>query len=1476
MPAISKIRFTNVVYENGGKRYNDDIFEFDGYNGAILLENGGGKTVFIQTALQAVLPHVDLAERKIKNTLSLEGSPCHIAIEWILNERPRRYGLTAVTLFLTNNGLDSYKYVYEYGGGDKHSIEELPFVKTTTEGKNRPVSRGEISDYYQQMQQQYIHANLFKTIKEYHRYIEENFHIIPTEWQSIARINSAEGDVDGFFDGCKTTSQLVDQLLIPVVEDAMAGNGTEDFIETFEKHREHFKKHKQLSERIEESKKVSQGIGEYVECFASYHETQKRLVSKKEETKGIYNLVVAEKVHNDSEIENNGKLLDKFREKELEHKRKESSYKLSLLERDMKNAKEEYESIANKYKSIYETLEEKEEYLQNLEIAEVKKSILKKEELISLYENQLENLDKDEQIQDLQEQLKENSGELKGYFIQEEKRLENEKTLLINQKSRYEEDFKKDEERLETLQNEKIVLEKEMEAHERTIILADKDLENISKEILSNSIHEKIEEEYPKWKLRTEEIETQGISYRNHLNQKTEEKKALQQVIPNLYKEIQELKSAEAENRHEWNNINIGHDRLLADLKSVRGDWKFYNSLYEKQATILSTLEEKVEKTRIEKEQLLLEERLSYRLQDDYGDQEYFTTEPMLEEWISRWSQQFHFIESGSAYINKAAKTLGKSIEDLYKEYPLWVQTVITSTVEVEKLYQKLKEQVNKLTHPVLVLSDEEAKEVLNNNTVDEFRYVFPFHWETNANYAKFAEWKDQIKVVAEKATTKRINKEKEYSQWVDLLSQTNTYFYEFPFEIYQELQKDMQEIGDVIKIKERDLQRNEEKLKLLEQEISQTNEKLWQLEQETMLLGHKLQRTQEYFNKKELKKKSIIAKQEINEKIERKDLEIKGNKESINRQRDILENLKWDIQNINQYESNLKDDSLYKVVYRETPILTDKTKSILQTHRQTIIDRLSKKQKGRQEIESLLNSNIQQKDEQSKSLTRLRKKYNKYPIDESFVFPIHGDRDIEQITQQINEFKENINSLKPILEKSEKVYDKSLNIYDLRQKDFYRNFNEIMIFTKGLSEIKLELEQEREDLSEQNIYLENRKKTLYSEGKNIDEAIQLLKAKHERFRYLTDDVRAEVLPQDKQDFSYNRLGIIQVKIDDLEKLDIKVDQQFKKVETQKNIFIQNCNTQVQDIRLREMAVTGAQNKRNYDEILQWQQKMQQRILRTIEVAENAMREHDRQLQQFIQHLHTYLYTLAQEIRTIPRNTRVKIEGGWKEIFYFDVPDWSEQDGKEEIRRYIDQMVSELEGDRFKDEQGKENLGEVKKHIEKSLQSKQLLKHVMKEKMIKVKCRKVTNDGKVIGAPFSWETSNLWSGGEKWSKNMALFLGILNYIAEKRQHIIVSKKLNRTVILDNPFGKASSEHVLEPVFFIAEQLGFQIIALTAHAEGKFISDYFPIVYSCKLRQAVDSQTSIFTKEKIISYAYFQDNDPQTLMRLGEQEQLTLF
>jgi len=192
MPAISKIRLTNIIYEDGDKRINDEVYLFDGHNGAILLENGGGKTVFIHTVLQAVLPHTNLGERKIRETLQLENGPAHVGIEWIINEHPRRYMTTAVSLFLYNNALQSHRYVFEYEHDHPDRLETMPFV-VESNGNRRPAYKEEVADYYQAMKHKTHNARTFDTLGSFHTYIEENYQIIHNEWESIVKINGDEG-----------------------------------------------------------------------------------------------------------------------------------------------------------------------------------------------------------------------------------------------------------------------------------------------------------------------------------------------------------------------------------------------------------------------------------------------------------------------------------------------------------------------------------------------------------------------------------------------------------------------------------------------------------------------------------------------------------------------------------------------------------------------------------------------------------------------------------------------------------------------------------------------------------------------------------------------------------------------------------------------------------------------------------------------------------------------------------------------------------------------------------------------------------------------------------------------------------------------------------------------------------------------------------------------------------------------------------
>ena len=283
---INKVRLTNVVYEDGNKRFNDEVFHFKGANSAIVLENGGGKTVFIHTVLQAILPHTNLGDRKIKDTLQLENAPAHIGIEWITNENPLRYVATVVTLFTQDNKLNSLKFAYEYEDGNKNNLENMPFVKELT-GKRRPATREEMVEYFNTMKSKSMNAATFDTNKSFHKYIEENYNIVTNEWKSIVKINSDEGGIEEFFEHCKTTTDLFDRLLIPTVEDSISGHESGKFADIFEERREGFRMYRNFKQSLKEYEMIEREIDRYVQQFAHYTEAKEMYETTKQRAKGV-------------------------------------------------------------------------------------------------------------------------------------------------------------------------------------------------------------------------------------------------------------------------------------------------------------------------------------------------------------------------------------------------------------------------------------------------------------------------------------------------------------------------------------------------------------------------------------------------------------------------------------------------------------------------------------------------------------------------------------------------------------------------------------------------------------------------------------------------------------------------------------------------------------------------------------------------------------------------------------------------------------------------------------------------------------------------------------------------------------------------------------------------------------------------------------------------------------------------------------
>lgn len=1477
MPAISRIRFTNVIYENGDKRYNDDIFQFDGHNGAIILENGGGKTVFVQTAIQAILPHAELADRKIKNTLMLENSAAHIAIEWILNEHPRRYALTSVTLFMNKGSVDSYKYVYEYQEDDDATIENLPFVKEGINGNKRPATKEEMGEYYSLMSQNRINAHHFNTIRDYNEYIESNFKIIPSEWRKIALINGAEGDVEAFFDSCKTTGQLVDNLLIPTVEEALSGNGTKEFAETFEKQREHFKKYNQLKARIEESRRVEAQINGYVKVYEDYDEVNSKVINVKGEIKSLHKFASDELQINEEKLQNNFKAQSLVETEERQNNQEEASYNLELLNQKMIKADKKYQEASDNYKEIQSTYEEKEQRKENLRIAKYKQNIKVQHEKIELLKEQISLLDKDEDVADLNEKLSQNSSEIKGYFLDKEEKINKDKFVVEGQLTNIKKEIKLNEDELASIRDKVKELSKSKGGYDSAIDLLASDMDSIERKILSNPSNEKIEEELIKWNQRITYLEEVIFAWDKERKSYEDEKSSINKEFPILREGLKNLNRDENDIRRNLNDLNENHDKLLAKVKEFRSSWYSFDSLYLKQSTLLTQIENSLEKLRLEKEDLIFNERLAHRYLDDYSESEYYTADHSIERWIKSWRNQFKYIETGTQFVQRMAKNSDKTLEELIAVYSYWTITVITSDQEKDKITAKIKNQSDSLTHPVIIMTEKEARNKIDGkNSIPEDEILFPKAWQTNVVQSYFDNWKSEISIKANEATTNRKAKEIQFSRCDELLKDLRGFYNNYSYEEYTGMQKNLEDIKNRINLLTDDIHKKEERIKFIDIEFKRINKSISDSNEEKGILESKVINANEYLNKKATKLSNETQRSKIEQEIELATEESNKWEKRIKQLKKSEEDIVDEINRITYDIKLLQSESLYEEVKNASPKYSSLSKETLESQRKNLKDALDKKQEGRAILDVKMKSAKDSKYSSEKELKSLRNQAN-FTIDEELNFPLSGDDEIEKLIYDLKELRKRVINLKDIHDTAKSSYDKSSATYESKKKDFYNAYSEIIKFRVPLDQVPEVLKEKKDSINKKKEYILKQKISLQTEITEIKDNIILIESYNTKHSFLAEEINEVELSEELiLKFPYKRTEVTKEIIEEIEKLTKITDEKKIETERQKQSFISFCNTEILDVKLRGMATSGVEYKTSFQDIVDWQNKMRERINRTIEIAENDMREHDKEVQQFINHLHSYLDAMVRELKQIPKKTRIKIDEDWKEVFIINVPEWDEKEGKEEIAKHMDWMLKELESTEYRDENGVEVDSKVRNSISKWLESKQLLRIVMKQNNIKVKCRKVTNDEKMSSSPFSWEVSNSWSGGEKWSKNMTLFLGILNYLAEKRTQIIPSHKRYRTVIVDNPFGKASSDHVLNPVFFIAQQLGFQIIALTAHAEGKFIRTYFPIVYSCRLREAGNASSQIMTKEREIRKAYFKDGDPQTLKRLGQLQQIGLF
>ena len=98
--------------------------------------------------------------------------------------------------------------------------------------------------------------------------------------------------------------------------------------------------------------------------------------------------------------------------------------------------------------------------------------------------------------------------------------------------------------------------------------------------------------------------------------------------------------------------------------------------------------------------------------------------------------------------------------------------------------------------------------------------------------------------------------------------------------------------------------------------------------------------------------------------------------------------------------------------------------------------------------------------------------------------------------------------------------------------------------------------------------------------------------------------------------------------------------------------------------------------------------------------------------------------------------------------------------------------------------------------------------------------------------PWSRVVTN--SGGESFLSAFIILSSLMSYMhSDDMSPFLSGRKAGKTLIMDNPFGKTSAEHLLRPLMDIAKKNNLQLICLTALRDPA-IYDRFDNIYILKL------------------------------------------
>lgn len=1467
MPRINRIRIINFSYNNDSRHILDETFNFHGGKNALLnLANGGGKSVLVQLFLQPVVPGVRIQGRNIAGFFRKKKLPAYVMIEWKL-DGAGGYLLTGIGIVSAEapgveeekNRIRCFTFTSKYTGANAFDIAHIAFVNRNG-GVLEVMPFREAREMISEKEKK--DPFVFRYFPEddgdrYAKHLAE-FGIAQDEWRNvIAKINDSEGGLKEIFQKYKNSGQLLNDWIIKTVEGAMFKSRSE--ARRLEEMLEKLVQEVVENERFIVEKQLLDG---FLETFREQVDVLASLLQGLGEQKKLAGTLSALYSYLTSEI----RLLQvKYESNELEFeacKAEERRVQLEERSNDYWLRQSEYEEALNKLKTAETMSSETEGGLQGAKVREkilqaarlVEEIYRKRSELSGIDEGLLaakEQYDTDGRVRSLEYSLKislERTLESIASdvtYLHEEKM---EKKRLLEQagedlltadreKSSFDAEKGRLEERKENFERHENKVMRQLDITPRRNLLGEMDAAEIEKSRVA------LENTYDELSKKGESLEDEKITGA-----------ARRQGIDN---EVKELQTAYIEGKTVLNGIDRDireYEEKKQEIKVIfdKYGFDFGSRFYRDRLT-----------TDFGKYVKNLEGRLeeAVRVRDDVKESLLALKNGRLhtsEDLASVFAGLDIQYDTGESYLLGLPADIRQT---MLEGNPLLPYSFIMSRADMDRVADSVNSMTLHRVVPLIAYEDlgttvPSDGRVARTRDGIAFACLYEGRMFNNDSLVKLVEELEQKRDAALEhhghltdAHTAAVSDRAVYARF----DYASDYLYGLGKK-RNECKKRLQDIENKMSALEEEKRRFEKRETELEQQIKELQGALQKAEEAVTIFAEFIKKEQAY---QDCRGRLADVVNRI-AGLETRKMQLTKSLEALQKDISGIAKQVW-VREREQQEAQVQY-SLYQdapeaeMVEGSIAELAERLKALKEQYRGEI-GLLEKRKKD-------LAADSAEKQRELDQLGLQEKEYAGVVYDEAVV----------------GKAREEIISLEGLLKKRQQEEKAAVKTEGAAGKALENALDEV---NRLGPEAPLPPEEIRGDFEERRRRAHRRVSELEANNKKISGQMRDYRKIREKIEQMVDPASTEpemsFIPE--HDIAAQAAGLAQVFGKIKSENSLAVDSLRNKY-TELKLDYRDKNSNINNIfrgldRLWDKAVMES------DEFYYLYKRMSlhaEKLTELITLYEVQLANLDLNKKDMIQHSFLNGLRFYEEIQWISDNSRIRLQGRARtvQMLKIDLQLDNQEAAKRRMTEYIEDCISKLR-EKTRQEKGED---EVRKSVASLMASRELLNVFLGNPHIPVSVFKIDLNMQNSRLKLWEDAVRENSGGEKFVVFFSVLSALLTYTRARAMEAVGADADTdtRVLVMDNPFGPISSEHLLNPLFEIAIKHRTQLICLSEFKQNS-IMNCFNLIYMLKVRTSAIGSNEYLKFEEIIRDENTVQNDERlekAVFRATDFKQISLF